>query len=161
MLVLRALKAASARPPVSASASSPQSQSTLFHGLALKINYTAEVREKTKANPSASGQVDSPTAQRVNALTTASITGTAITQTQGQGASCLSWPQSSSMATPVAPLSLWLALGPPFPLLSYSLEQQQVRLTHCHSAEKANTGLLQGSRRLTACYQPWPTTDDS
>lgn len=53
---------------------------TVFYELALKINYTAEVRGKTKANPSASGQVDSPMAQRVNALTVASITGTAIAQ---------------------------------------------------------------------------------
>lgn len=84
------------RPPASVSAGSPQSQCTLFHGLAPKINYTAEVRGKTKANPSASGQVDSPMAQRVNALTTASITGTAITQTQGQGATCLCWPPSTA-----------------------------------------------------------------
>lgn len=51
----------------------------LFHGLALKINYTVEVREKTKANPSASRRVDSPMVQRVNALAKPSITGTAIT----------------------------------------------------------------------------------
>ncbi len=48
MLVLRAPKAASTRLPVSVSARSPQSQCTLFHGLALKINYTAEVRGKNK-----------------------------------------------------------------------------------------------------------------
>lgn len=65
--------------PVSLSASSPQLQCTLFQGLAFKINYTVEVREKTKADLSASRQVDSPMAQRVNALATPSITGTAIT----------------------------------------------------------------------------------
>lgn len=153
MLVLGALKAASTRPLVSLSVSSPQSRNTLFHGLTLKINYTAEVKEKTKANPSASGQVDSPTVQRVNALAMPSITGTAITQTQGQGAPCPCWPPGHSVTALVGPLSL--ALGPPFPLLSCSLEQQEVMLTRRHTAGKAR--LHQGSRRLTACYQSWPT----
>lgn len=90
----------------------PQSQCTLFHGLELKINYIAEVRGKTKANPSASGQVDSPTTRRVNALTTASITGTAITQTQGQGATCFQATLGHSMATP--PVSPWWPSDSPF-----------------------------------------------
>ena len=86
---------------LSLSACSPES--TLFHRLAPEMNYTAEVKEKTKANQSASGQVDSPTAQQVYALTTPSITGTAITQTQGQAASCRFWTPSHSMATQDAP----------------------------------------------------------
>lgn len=50
----------------------------VLYELALKINYTAEVRgRKTKVDPSASGQVDSAAVQRVNALTVASITGAA------------------------------------------------------------------------------------
>lgn len=51
----------------------------VFYELALKINYTAEVRGgKTKVDPSASGQVDGPAVQRVNAVTVASITGAAV-----------------------------------------------------------------------------------
>lgn len=51
---------------------------TVFYELTVKINCMAKVREKTKTHPSASGEVDSPTAQRVNALTVASITGIAL-----------------------------------------------------------------------------------
>lgn len=51
----------------------------VLYELALKINYTAEVRGgKTKVDPSASGQVDGLAVQRVNALTVASITGAAV-----------------------------------------------------------------------------------
>lgn len=57
----------------------PTPHPPVLYELALKINYTAEVRgRKTKVDPSASGQVDSPAVQRVNALTVASITGAAI-----------------------------------------------------------------------------------
>lgn len=47
----------------------------VLHVVALKINYSVEVRGgKTKADPSVSGRVDSAAVQQVNGVAVASIT---------------------------------------------------------------------------------------
>lgn len=63
-----------ARPRASTTPLHPEPVA-VFYELALKINYSVEVRGgKTKADPSASGQVDSAAVQQVNGVTVASIT---------------------------------------------------------------------------------------